>query len=606
MKIYSFPALSLYLISTQLGATDALARRSQQFLASPQQDEQSKLSGNTNAPSAPWNNSSSISNTFDDLVEALGVMQNDYFELWQGTWPSSIDWTAAVLGTHVSATLSSLTSSKDDFLMSSVATASDASDDSDKDKTSTSVARTTPIALENLINRFFDHTSAFYFGENAFALRNQAYDDMLWVVLGWLENIKFQTLHSDLRYTSNVTTGDWHGTQFQVPAAHRARLFYGLASEGWDVTLCEGGMIWSPYLTPYKNAITNELYIAASIGMYLYYPGDVIDSPFVANLASASDGYPHNPTHLQAAMEGYKWLKNSNMTSENGLYGDGFHIRGWENVQQPGTRQCDVLNTMAYTYNQGVILSGLRGLWLATGSEEYLRDGHELVQKVIQATGWPNRGIKEWSGLGRGGIMEDTCDSSGSCSQDGQTFKSIFFHHFTEFCREIRPQEERFLTQARRQTPSQGTRLYKWHQTQCRGYLPWVEHNAQAALKTRNERGQFGMWWGPAYGAQTTVVNTSPLPRGAIDYRNYNQRGENSEALIGALRSRDATEVPRNARTRAFDRGPHEGGAGGESAGMKSASPPPDYNNRGRGRTVETQAGGVAVLRALYEWRQMA
>lgn len=615
MKLYTFSAISLYLLSAQLGTTDALAHRSQHFLAPPDEDAFSKpeLSGNANAPPPPHKNDSSLGTTLNHLIAALDVMQNDYFELWQGTWPSSIDWTAAVLGTHISATLSSLTSSKDDALMSSFTTASDASDGSEedvdsRDATSAGELWGTSLALENVINRFFDHTSAFYFGEDAFSLRNQAYDDMLWVVLEWLENIKFQTLHSDLHYSSpSITTRGWHGTQFRIPAAHRARLFYGLASAGWDVSLCEGGMIWSPYLTPYKNAITNELYISASVGMYLYHPGDVIDSPFVAESTSASDGYPHDPIHLQAAIEGYKWLKNSNMTGENGLYGDGFHIRGWESVHRPGTRQCDILNTMVYTYNQGVILSGLRGLWLATGSEEYLRDGHELVQKVIQATGWPNKDNKVWAGLGRGGVMEDTCDSSGSCSQDGQTFKSIFFHHFTEFCRELRPQEERFLAQARRETP-QGAkdwpRLYERHQAQCRGYRPWVEHNAQAALKTRNEYGQFGMWWGPAYGAESVAVNSSPLPRGAIDYRNYDQQGEDSEALIGALRSRDATEVPRNARTRAFHRGSHEG-AGGESAGVGSARPPPDYNNRGRGRTVETQAGGVAVLRALYEWRQM-
>ena len=39
-------------------------------------------------------------------------------------------------------------------------------------------------------------------------------------------------------------------------------------------------MSWNPYLEPYKNAITNELFISASIGMYLYFPGDDNDSPF--------------------------------------------------------------------------------------------------------------------------------------------------------------------------------------------------------------------------------------------------------------------------------------------------------------------------------------
>lgn len=620
MKLYIPTALFLYLVAIQSGAANAQARRSQHLLA-PQEhlhlqgedaSLQSDLPGDvTISPHLPAKNGSLASSAFRDLVGALDVMQNSYFELWQGAWPSSIDWTAAVLGTHVSATLSSLTSSKDDNLMSSHTDDLDESDDDDSghdDLASmlTRKLRETSLGFENLINHFFAHTSAFYFGENAFALRNQAYDDMLWVVLGWLENIKFQVLHSDLRYgpsqSGTNTTRAWHGTQFRVAAAHRARLFYELASSGWDVLLCNGGMIWSPYLIPYKNAITNELFISASIEMYLYFPGDVIDSPFAAQ-SPGKDGHLYDPVFLRAAIEGYRWLQNSNMTGENGLYGDGFHINGWESSLQPGTRNCDVLNSMVYTYNQGVILSGLRGLWLATGSEEYLNDGHQLVQKVIQATGWPYKSNKIWAGLGRGGILEDTCDASGSCSQDGQTFKSIFFHHFIEFCRAIRPQEERFLEYAWRQTPGREARswavVYGGHRTRCLEYRPWVEHNAQAAMNTRDENGKFGMWWGKGYGVQDASVagSSSPLPRGAIDYRNHGEQGEDSGELIGTLPSRNATEdAAEDARTRAFDKG-HQS--------KMSARPPPDYNNRGRGRTAETQAGGVAVLRALYEWRQM-
>src|SRR5438034_8520481 len=125
--------------------------------------------------------------------------------------------------------------------------------------------------------------------------------------------------------------------------------------------------------------------------MYLYFPGDDIDAPFQnSGIRDGDITLPHHPSHLQAAIKAYRWLKNSKMINSNGLYADGFHIRGWDGPGNPGTRKCNVLNPMVYTYNQGVVLSGLRGLWLATGARSYLDDGHELVNNVIQATGWSN------------------------------------------------------------------------------------------------------------------------------------------------------------------------------------------------------------------------
>ncbi|KAJ5289872.1 uncharacterized protein N7443_010125 [Penicillium atrosanguineum] len=494
--------------------------------------------------------------TQQHLLSALRAMQEEYFVLWMGTWPTSIDWTAAVLGTHVAATLSSFTSSVSEL---------DKAPPEEKSFT----------ALENTINHFFSHTTTFYFGENAFSLRNQAYDDMLWVVLDWLENVKFQDLHSDLHYSSggssdNTTGEEWYGTQFRKSAAHRARIFWELASTGWDKTLCNGGMIWNPTLIPYKNAITNELYISASIAMYLYFPGDPIDAPFVATSTSNAPRKenPHNTTHLKAAVDAYAWLKNSNMTGIYGLYADGFHISGWQGSSNPGSQKCDVLNKMVFSYNQGVVLSGLRGLWLATGSKSYLDDGHDLISKILRATGWPQISSNKWAGLGRGGVMEDTCDSHASCSQDGQTFKGIFFHHLTEFCRHLRPQEESFL--ASKKAPDvdhDWDEVYRQHLKKCRSYGTWIAHNARAALMTRDEKGKFGMWWGLPFNRATVsdeLVNSSTLPEGAVDYIND-----------------------------------------GATVDTKTSGPgvPRDFNDRGRGRTVETQSGGVAVLRALLQWQ---
>ncbi|KAL1962048.1 hypothetical protein VTN77DRAFT_634 [Rasamsonia byssochlamydoides] len=575
----------LYYILPIATTANALAQRPDQKIVAPPQVDHA-IEDHSKDTLA------SIRSTLQDLIYALDVMQDEYFEHWLGTWPTSIDWTAAVLGTQVSATLSSLTSTPQDVLFSS---------------SGDSLAHDA-LAYENLINRYFDQVFAFYFGENAFSLRNQAFDDMLWVVLGWLESIKFQNLHSDLHYSSDADwnrTVDrpWHGTQLRVPAAHRARLFYELASQGWDDVLCGGGMVWSPYLTPYKNAITNELFISASVGMYLYFPGDPIDSPYLAGGNSGED-VVHDPAYLAAAVKGYEWLKNSNMTGFGDLYADGFHIRGWRSARDPGTRKCDVLNTMVYTYNQGVILSGLRGLWLATATQDYLQDGHELIEKVIRATGWPNTDSTSWAGLGRGGVLEEICDSSGDCSQNSHTFKGIFFHHLAEFCRPLRQEEERLLVEFAdpEDDPSaERSRLvFEWHQARCASYRAWIEHNAEAALVTRDYQGKFGMWWGrpyPDFDPNTTEM-ASPLPFGAVDYSNYGAMAEGTEQLAGLMRVQP--EVDRN-KVDIFATETRRSHHGDQHPG--TARNPRDVNDRGRGRTVETQSGGLAVVRALYQWK---
>ncbi|KAJ8128755.1 hypothetical protein O1611_g4879 [Lasiodiplodia mahajangana] len=219
---------------------------------------------------------------FADLLSALNVTQSEFFAPWLGTWPDAIDWTAAVIGTHVSGATRSI--SEDLVFLQS------------KEDAETDWRR-----ASNLIDSYFAQIIAYYFGQDALAIRYEAYDDILWVVLGWLETVKFINGHSDLHYTitgpglSEATPGvtdgrfsscarisnrPYHGNIWIPAFSHRARVFWDLASHGWDTTLCGGGMVWNPRLLPYKNAITNELYVAASISMYLYFPGDDNESPF--------------------------------------------------------------------------------------------------------------------------------------------------------------------------------------------------------------------------------------------------------------------------------------------------------------------------------------
>ncbi|KAL8717244.1 MAG: hypothetical protein Q9225_005497 [Loekoesia sp. 1 TL-2023] len=541
-------------------------------------------------------------NTFAALLESLDTMQSHFYTIWQGQWPTAIDWTAAVMATHVSATLAAMTEAWRYRTKPS----------SRRDYTRESQER------ENKINRYFTQMTSFYFGENAFSIRTQAYDDMLWVVLEWLESIKFINLHSDLHYvpsghldgsakTSTRNATGWYAQQFTPQFAHRARLFYDLAAKGWDTSLCGGGMVWNPHLTPYKNAITNQLFITASISMYLHFPGDDNPSPFsFKNPVRPSTGLPpakaHDPQYLENAVEAYQWLRTSGMTNRKGLYVDGFHIQGWKGGKNgsTGTGKCDVRNEQVYTYNQGVVLSGLRQLWEATGSKSYLDDGHQLIQNVIAATGWYTRGTGWpwlWSGLGRNGVMEEACDSLGTCSQNGHTFKGIFFHHLTLFC-SLLPSTG--FSEGDFKTFAADDRLSAWHNEKCRGYGPWLRHNARAAYITRDDEGEFGTWWGvPATDRQTDTPDLIDLEK--LDLPS----GEGTDYRNGAVPLDDIWRLPDDQswqRSKPLDDDEIVPNAENKNINEESSNVTTwDANDRGRGRTVETQSGGLAVLRALWK-----
>jgi len=535
-------------------------------------------------------------------------MQDRYFEVWLGKYTSAIDWTAAVMSTHVSSTLSSLSRSLSYTMPGTF----------DKSRKLDVEAQ----MVDNEINKYFAQTSAYYFGEDHFAIRMQAFDDMLWVVLGWLEATRFVQGHSVGHYAPNKARGrEWHATQFVPAFAHRARVFYELAEKGWDWRLCGGGMTWNPSLLPYKNAITNQLFISASTSMYLHFAGDSNCSPFISQHGKSrprgdqlyddcdsKNRGRYDPVYLANALNAYNWLKESGMTNSQGLYVDGFHIGGYRTNHSKTT--CDERNEMVYTYNQGVILSGLRGLWEATGETLYLEDGHELIQNVIRATGWKkaepsytpyftrvsqqyknNAAAAEeedqdvlsndWAGLGYNGILTELCDPSGRCNQDAQTFKGIFFHHLTAFCdplpsRPARPGRTHAATRE----------IATLHDNSCRGYAAWVVYNAQAALQTRDPEGKFGSWWGApdiTSSSQSVSLHVPVLPENATDYRNIH-----AHSYDDAYMETDPETVP--------------GWFGYEDEDETTRRGNGDLNDRGRGRTVETQGSGLAVVRAMWEF----
>ncbi|KAG5973293.1 hypothetical protein E4U55_000597 [Claviceps digitariae] len=550
------------------------------------------------------------------VFNSLAVLQNSYFDAVNGTWPQSIDWTGAVVETVISGTLSTLSKSLDSL--------EHVHDWNQK---------------EQLISSLFAQVTHYFFGQNTVAILDEAYDDVLWVVLGWLEAIKFIRLHSTLHYPTRaqdclsvpttlnaaIETMSWHGNHWVCTFANRARAFWDFASKGWDTRLCGGGMVWNPKLEPYKNAITNELWISASTSMYENFPNDKFNQSWVTSKGLASN----NPVYLAAAITGYKWLKNVNMTNSHGLYVDGYH----SDKSKPGNVKCDQRDEMVYTYNQGVILTGQRGLFVVTGSPSYLEEGHKLIQNVINATGWdlandvpvdnikdPRQGqLPPWRGIGRYGILEESCDALGTCSQDGQTFKGIFFHHLTAFCDPIEHAE---LERHAKLDIVQATKVRTAHVESCLAYLGWVKHNADAALQTRDAAGRFGMWWGAGIFHQVAADRPSSpsyplsgrvgsLEFNVTDYRNKGTPMDPTWGLYGTWKPGTWSSKGRNRPDELIQPDPSVRVDISEvmkrqavedllvdRAVSRRASDP---NDRGRGRTVETQIGGLALLRAYWE-----
>jgi hypothetical protein len=300
------------------------------------------------------------------------------------------------------------------------------------------------------------------------------------------------------------------------------------------------------------------------------------------------------------------------MTNDRGLFIDGLHISGYLDKDNNNTK-CDTRDEMVFTYNQGVLLTGQRGLWDATGISSFLTDGHDLIQNVINATGYDLTSdspfgypltieagvLPQWYGLGRLGVMEEYCDASGTCSQDGQTFKGIFFHHLAAFCAPLEAP-----------TPKSGLQLNgrafaaikQAHAEACKSYSGWLEHNVHAAMGTQDRARRFGQWWtagllssnwiGPWPTLADDGIDDKP---NATDYRNYGvppsetkwhstPRTEPTPYPIPLWDDSKQGQLPLRA---------------GQTKQRQAVIEDP--NNRGRGRTVETQSGGLALLRAYWK-----
>ena len=183
-------------------------------------------------------------------------------------------------------------------------------------------------------------------------------DDDLWAVLAALSVYRFSKAPELLRFSRDK--------------------FTELTTNYWDAT-CGGGLWWDHART-YKNAITNELLLYAATELY----------------AATGDA-----TYAGWAQRTWTWFSGSGLINADHLVNDGLNAR------------CENNHQATYTYNQGVILGGLVGLYHVDHDQDHLRVATSIALAAVTK-------------LSKDGILAEAVPD---LQQDAESFKGIFVFH---------------------------------------------------------------------------------------------------------------------------------------------------------------------------------
>jgi predicted alpha-1,6-mannanase (GH76 family) len=198
---------------------------------------------------------------------------------------------------------------------------------------------------------------------------NEYYDDEGWWLLAWVD--AYEHTH-DARYLD------------------MAKFIFVDMTYGWNNDSCGGGMWWSKDRRN-DNAIENELFLTSA-----------------ASLANETTG-AQRAMYLGWAKKEWSWFAHSGMINDKHLINDGLN------------RECKNNGARVWSYNQGVILGGLVGLYKADHDPSLLVQANEIAKAAIE-----NLSDKD-------GILHDGCETSTRhadqgphCGADGTQFKGVF------------------------------------------------------------------------------------------------------------------------------------------------------------------------------------
>ncbi|GLB40558.1 putative glycoside hydrolase family 55 protein [Lyophyllum shimeji] len=211
-------------------------------------------------------------------------------------------------------------------------------------------------------------------------LFNKSYDDALWTALMYFKVGDWRKWQNKSDYTDFYAFG---------------RSIHDYVAATWSDD-CGGGVFWSGDLD-YKNTVVNGLFLVVS--SWAYERGG-------------------DNSYRDYAVKTWDWLYYHG-DHVGDLWGDGIHFN-------KDTKACSPDGTL-WLYNQGLIASGLGGLYHNTGgTNTSLLDAAE---KTINATFADSR-------TSSGGVLKESCDegATNSCTgtglyPNGEVFKGLFMKH---------------------------------------------------------------------------------------------------------------------------------------------------------------------------------
>ena len=194
---------------------------------------------------------------------------------------------------------------------------------------------------------------------------NDFYDDEGWWALAWLDAWEYT---GERRYLEMAT------------------IIFKDITTGWSD---RGGLYWKKGLD-YRGSISNGLALTLATRLHL-----------------AGIKIVNGKTALLWATTIWEWMIDSELLNENGNIQDGIRFKNGQ----------DAITENVYTYNQGVVLTGLVNLYTITGESHYLAHAHSLVQATLDHM--TNSDLV---------LVEKRCEPD-QCGPDAKQFKGIFMRH---------------------------------------------------------------------------------------------------------------------------------------------------------------------------------
>lgn len=212
---------------------------------------------------------------------------------------------------------------------------------------------------------------------------NDYYDDEGWWALAWLDAWE---------YTGEQRYFDMANTIFED------------ITRGWSE---DGGLYWKKGLE-YRGSITNGLTLTLA-----------------TRLHSAGTLEVNGKTALDWATTIWEWMLRVDLLNSNGNIQDGIRkIKGQETIRQN-----------VWTYNQGVVLTGLVNLYKITGRRSYLKQAEEIAEATLNHL--TNEDLI---------LIESLCEPD-DCNADAKQFKGIFMRHLMYLYQHSPKKEYRFFIQ---------------------------------------------------------------------------------------------------------------------------------------------------------------